>query len=102
MLHKFGIIMCEEVIAGSKRMNSITTIDVSKAEYLHGIFTERYHTALKDALGRVTPPNDNCFYCNNFLSVWSFLSRNSCNIIDYFGICEAHVAGPFFGNFVIT
>jgi hypothetical protein len=64
MLHKFGIIMCEEVIAGSKRMNSITTIDVSKAEYLHGIFTERYHTALKDALGRVTPPNDNCFYCN--------------------------------------
>ena len=64
MLHKLGVILCEELLAGSKRINSVTTIDKSKAEYLHPIMAERYETALKDALFNLQAPSDICFRCN--------------------------------------
>lgn len=63
ILHKFGATVCEEVLFGSRRVNSVTTIDKAKAEGLLPIFETRYINAMDDVLHNLRLPNDICFKC---------------------------------------
>lgn len=65
MLQRFGVVMMEEILAGSKRMNSVTTIDNDKAQYLHGVFMSNYDKAMTGAIKGIIPPSDVCFHCNS-------------------------------------
>lgn len=64
ILHKFGVAMCDEVLYGSRRVNSVTTIDKTKAAALKPEFEDQYQNSLSSILYNLTLPNDICFKCN--------------------------------------
>jgi hypothetical protein len=64
ILHKFGVAMCDEVLFGSKRVNSVTTIDVKKATALRDIFENTYQDSMSSISFNLALPNDICFKCN--------------------------------------
>lgn len=64
LLHRFGQDICEEVINGSKRVNSVTTLDKEKATALKEDYEGIYVESFNDLFQRVRLPNDTCFKCN--------------------------------------
>lgn len=67
ILHKFGVSMCDEVMYGSKRVNSVTTIDKTKAQALKEDFELKYQSAMDDVLWNLSLPNDICFKCKQLV-----------------------------------
>lgn len=71
VLHKTGAEICREVVNGSKRVNSVTTIDKEKAAALMEDFETIYKGAIQDVFHNVAIPNDTCFQCNQKVKVIS-------------------------------
>jgi hypothetical protein len=63
ILHKTGVAICDEVLYGSKRVNSVTTIDAKKAAALKEDFEVKYQQAMDNVLWNLKLPNDICFKC---------------------------------------
>lgn len=63
VLHKTGVVIMDEVINGSRRVNSITTIDKDKAIALKADFDMIYQENIRQVVQNVRFPNDLCFKC---------------------------------------
>lgn len=63
VLHKTGVVLMDEVINGTRRMNSITTVDKDKAIALKDDFDLIYQENIRQVVQNVRFPNDICFKC---------------------------------------
>lgn len=63
VLHKTGVVLMDEVINGTRRMNSITTVDKDKAIALKADFDMIYQENIRQVVQNVRFPNDLCFKC---------------------------------------
>lgn len=71
ILHAFGVVMCDEIINGTRRVNSITTVDKDKAKALKEDFEFTYKTGIRDVFNNIRLPNDICFKCNQAIKTIS-------------------------------
>lgn len=71
LFHRLGADLCNEIINGSKRINSITTIDREKAQALKPDFEQVYKDSLASTLNMMQLPNDACLKCNQKIKVIS-------------------------------
>ena len=66
-----GVLILQDVIYGTTRVNSVTTIDREKAEALKEDYELQYSEAIQNALHNVRFPNDICFRCDQRIKVIS-------------------------------
>lgn len=71
VLHKAGVEILKEVVHGSRRVNSVTTIDKDSAAALMQDFEMIYKEAVQNVLHNVRFPNDICFRCDQRIRVVS-------------------------------
>lgn len=63
ILHKLGAEICRDVINGTHRLNSVTTIDIDKAEALKADFEAQYIESMDVMLQSMSIPENTCFRC---------------------------------------
>lgn len=71
ILHKTGAEICREVVSGSRRVNSVTTIDKDSAQALMADFESEYLKSIRAVFDNLSLPNDVCFKCDQKVKVVS-------------------------------